>query len=988
MAYNRELFKNMPIYARLADEQGVLEHVCNAIQPSLDIIQRRLLMQQYLYDPDLTPDEFLNWLGQFVGLSTIGNQWLGIGINPEWDHSYKRTLIKRAWNYWQVKGTNQGIREAIALWLRWDESQQERLDIRLPFGKNPTDSPPNWWSWYTPYGAADNDAFPERQNLGSGDTPGQPFTPREINVQIEDWSWDYTTQWNDQQVILAPPQEVIAAGSHLGPERPHMHFYLLEENWNQVLPDVFTLNDESWNIHAVPSVFAWLLFPEPGRISEPGVEGKRRDIEIRLDLDEPHRRIETIREFDVDGFHWSYQWWPRVEVCCAEMSIETEEAELDLSFSGQDAILAINQRFAPKIVEEHEGFGIWMGQQYVEPLGDLCPDAACTEWSQTAHQFYAPYCDVITYRTVLEEIDDWNCVPGVPAEVQVGTEMVVVPGEPAIPPNQLLWVSNETEALLLEGDCNRALLLETSETECLWSFVLLTEDGDGFLTEDEESFLLLDDRSYCCPDFTLETMTEVSLGLVETDAVLGLERLPEQFQYTCIDSELGTEGGDTVITSEEGCPIVLVDGAPEYSNLWSEEDGAIAGVEESCLISAVEIEVSPAADDADYDPCQLCSDEAEEGVCFEPYDDLGEVESIYPLRTQSNDLLLTHSGIPIILDISADDCSCDEEICSIQTLLTSDDGELLTSTGESLLFNISDIECDDTEPVIVEPGFDEEQCAKALMTEDGFVLLSEEGQVLIEEANGHYVCIDCIMPLTTEESENILLESGEGMLLIDDAIEGCCNGMDLILLEHSCEMVDPVKIATFFNVFGLSHEFYFGGCPGTPDILEEVPVYKEVRLCNALESWTTRTITYLNETTVVIPEEELDLKEVYAMLEEVSNSGNWKLMMETESGLTGLFPLTMFWEKVEQEELPILPSRENRSQVFSTQTGFNTLFIEFVSEFFRDEIIYSISLLSGGKLVHYEEFELGLNAPRGGCYGFRFRIKVVETVLNGIASKI
>lgn len=69
-----------------------------------------------------------------------------------------------------MKGTQWGIRDAIALWLRWDGPRdRSRLQFHLPLGKVASTQPPNRWSDATPYNAQLLQTYPERKHLGIGD---------------------------------------------------------------------------------------------------------------------------------------------------------------------------------------------------------------------------------------------------------------------------------------------------------------------------------------------------------------------------------------------------------------------------------------------------------------------------------------------------------------------------------------------------------------------------------------------------------------------------------------------------------------------------------------------------------------------------------------------------------------------------------------------------------------------------------------------------
>ncbi|MBD1864172.1 MULTISPECIES: phage tail protein [Trichocoleus] len=290
MPYSTRIYDELPLYARLADEQGVLAHVCEAYQPELDAILSRLERQEFFYNPDLTPERFLDWLGQFVGLAPIGEHWLGLGLNPDWPAQQKRTVIARAWRYWQLKGTEWGVREALALWLQWEESHsRDRLAINLPFGKSPTAHPPKWWDYVTTYDAWLTQTWEERQQFGSGDYP-QTYKPDWFSLESSDWFWEYGKVWTDRTLDQVNANPIDSPGSALGPDRPWMHLHPEVQDWNRLFPDVLDLNLEIWSAQTQPTTFGWLDFEETSPVL------------LQRNANLPQQQ--TVREFEILGFQY------------------------------------------------------------------------------------------------------------------------------------------------------------------------------------------------------------------------------------------------------------------------------------------------------------------------------------------------------------------------------------------------------------------------------------------------------------------------------------------------------------------------------------------------------------------------------------------------------------------------------------------------------------------------------------------------------------
>lgn len=314
MPHSRRLYEMLPLYAQLADELGILQHLCDiGIQPQLNIFYKLIQLQEYLYDPD-HPASFphLDWLGQFVGLGKIEDHYLGIGINPNWKDTDKRNLIKKAWKYWQAKGTEKGIRQAIALWLLWDKSEdRQMLEIRLPLGRFPCEEPPNWVTYGTRYNHFRTQTFKDLQRLGWGDAPGRIYRPRyEIFTKPKN-NWLYGERYSDRHLAFRKPQEISNDFSRMGTFRPWMHFNELgEEDWHKIFPDIFELNPEIWIANATPTVVGWFHFPAR---------------EFKLERASPPEPPKYKYRFSCDGINYGDRYRPRVVKRKEEAIVKTQK---------------------------------------------------------------------------------------------------------------------------------------------------------------------------------------------------------------------------------------------------------------------------------------------------------------------------------------------------------------------------------------------------------------------------------------------------------------------------------------------------------------------------------------------------------------------------------------------------------------------------------------------------------------------------------------
>lgn len=389
MAFNLELYRNFPVYARLldADTARVLEHVCNAFQPELNALRNRIVDRGYFYNLNTTPEAYLDWLQQFVGGSPIGEQFLGLGLNPNWSQAHKRKVISRLWRYWQMKGTEWGVREAIALWLQWEPAHGDRLEIRKPFGKSASQILPQWWQQYTPYDATLNQTWTERQFFGSGDY-GQSYRPDYFTLQGAAFS-EYGQPWSDRFLTTIEAPRLDSPGSMLGPERPRLHFFLAEDEWNNIFPDILTLNPEIWSVNARPCVFGWLNC----RL--------REALSLEPTQNPVHYRTDEI--LTIDGFRYGDSWHASAGVS----HVRTETTEVTEPF---------------EVAPGHGYFDAWSSQW------TPCPSDAF---------YYVPaFLLQQTRQEVIEEVT--ACRLGALATVVVGRQDRIVGRLDPTPPNQLL----------------------------------------------------------------------------------------------------------------------------------------------------------------------------------------------------------------------------------------------------------------------------------------------------------------------------------------------------------------------------------------------------------------------------------------------------------------------------------------------------------------------------------------------------------------------
>lgn len=328
--YSTQLYKLLPQYARFLDDRGMLKHVCEAIQPEIDQLYSIVRNQARYYDPQLTDDRFLDFLQQFVGGAIQDGKWLGIGLNPNWPGYYKREVIPQLWQYWQIKGSERGVRQAINLWLQLEQAKTSKIYIRLPLSKFPTEAPNSWFSWGDCYDSHLFQDYEDRLFFGAGDAPGVEHRPNYFTIRNTSWLWEWgdvvpesgdaiaptpsvtkLAQWDAPRPPSTPEPYPVEFGigwsdriltsflaplindesSHLGARRPWQHLFLNEFDWNKTFPDIIELNPEIYPALAVPTTFGWL---EDVRHIKPLI--------LIEEEDAPQYRITT--EMEIDGMQY------------------------------------------------------------------------------------------------------------------------------------------------------------------------------------------------------------------------------------------------------------------------------------------------------------------------------------------------------------------------------------------------------------------------------------------------------------------------------------------------------------------------------------------------------------------------------------------------------------------------------------------------------------------------------------------------------------
>lgn len=297
LKYSKRLFDNLPEFAKLFDHalgDGLLEFFCETIQPEFDYLDRLLAEREFYTSPtsELNARNLI-FLQQLIGFADIEGHYLGVGLNPEWDVDTQREVLLQGWDYLKHKGTEEAIRQAITMWLRW-EPELETLQIIYPFGNEPQATPQSWWGWDTPYDYNFDKSYVDYKFFGGSYIPGVEYQQQTAVLEsLQIWSYDQI--WHPQKLNARKENTRQYSKNYLGPSEAWMHCRVPESQWNNVFNDIRVLNEETWVAGSEQKVFQWIDW----------------QIEIDsdwLDVQEIEGENETAIEFKPLGFSWYHTY--------------------------------------------------------------------------------------------------------------------------------------------------------------------------------------------------------------------------------------------------------------------------------------------------------------------------------------------------------------------------------------------------------------------------------------------------------------------------------------------------------------------------------------------------------------------------------------------------------------------------------------------------------------------------------------------------------
>ena len=294
MRISSNLYELLPIYAQIADAEALLKLILErGIQVELDQIKYLLDNRHLIFDPtSLKSDSHLDWLSQFFGLTrTTNSKWIGIGLNPNWENDYKRSVIIEAPYYFQIKGTPEGVIKALNIWLQWPEPQVKFI---YPLQTN-------WVGFGDSLVPEIDQGIFARKRLGSGDYfPGALYKPSWIVEQILE-------DEEESDELSIPVNSQIISQSRLAERNIWLELFPdTVEIWNNIARYIDRLIIESFEIQAIVTPISWWVIDVEEVDNFP-------DSILRLDVicqDYIYRNIPGVKVIQENIVKWQFTFRP------------------------------------------------------------------------------------------------------------------------------------------------------------------------------------------------------------------------------------------------------------------------------------------------------------------------------------------------------------------------------------------------------------------------------------------------------------------------------------------------------------------------------------------------------------------------------------------------------------------------------------------------------------------------------------------------------
>ena len=94
-----------PALPALYQDDSLAQRMTEALDQVLAPVLATLDNLEAYLDPDLTPDDFLEWLGQ----------WVGMAVDETWEIERRRRAVLQAARMYALRGTVRGLREQVEI---------------------------------------------------------------------------------------------------------------------------------------------------------------------------------------------------------------------------------------------------------------------------------------------------------------------------------------------------------------------------------------------------------------------------------------------------------------------------------------------------------------------------------------------------------------------------------------------------------------------------------------------------------------------------------------------------------------------------------------------------------------------------------------------------------------------------------------------------------------------------------------------------------
>jgi hypothetical protein len=918
MPYSKTLFDNLPLYARLADDMGVLQMVCHiGIQPLLDrtflmLSQREALFNPY--HPAILDD--LPWAGQFVGLGAIGNHYLGIGLNPKWSPDVQLDVLMRAPNYWKILGTDPGIIEAISMWLRFNGTIRLYQPVGHTYG-----SMPRWADYHMSYDQYELENFEDCHILGGTDTFSY-YTPHWHRYNSNYFEWDYY-EYFGQMLEETPPPQLLSSDPGMAPRHAWKFFDLDKNTWGQIFPDIEVLDIEALPALTKPTNVGWLNY----RI---GVDLTWDDPRLK-----PNERVD--RYFDMDGFRYDDCLAPPfplyTETTCTKTVIQEDFDSNYLTCADY-----FDSLFAFTTTADHHS--ITTSVEVIDGISGCGYD--------DLFDAQLPSLNTVITTTRFTLVDDsWFDYHGYFVDLTTETEQAIELGEqifvggmgsfyfPSVQVTTLVTQQNTLNDGIVAG-----ALFYYPPGEQETTIVTTTEEEHWDCGSGMEGWMITGYREVEIPageinfpDWVIRQLSHEERFSETTQEVFsGFEgaTYEDVFAAYALHAKVGERVEETPAALAETNQLFVIKDRPAPTSITTVE--SVEG------FGTVDYQVPLPSDR----PPEYWSD--------------FEVEAIVDLEVDL-DLVVESPVIPEQLFAPASGLPLEEENFF---------PELPRQTTRTTV-------TEDRSGILL-PGFLTDSEGNLLLSATGEPLRSYTPELIVLDFEAPIEIATYEMDYSVGASYWIppapeLPSVVTRYPIYDDVIlpgEPFYYGASKVLTTTTVVQPEQQEIlkgpADYYSVYGDSFSFEFPYTPPTPARIVQEPIWEKVIYCNVPASWTTFTITGWFEDKVQLPLDE-NSRLFHPFVDSLNQQASWHLVLQTDTGIIIDTPSSMYWT-----------DGEKRSLSFDRELGLTTLYIEFVLLPDTDWSVTGFTLNLDSKAVKSDQFMRSLFLPKRCIMGFKFLV--------------